>query len=87
MLKAEIDGGSVHLEGSGGLEDVIRDVAQIVGAIHVQMMTADPEAASEFRRVVTAMLVDHESPVWEMSPAASGVACVIPVEVEDECDG
>jgi hypothetical protein len=83
MLKAEIDSRSVHLEGSGGLEEVIGDVVQIAGALYAQMMTADPEAASEFRSAVTALFVDHESPVWQMSPAVGGIASVIPVEAED----
>lgn len=86
MLIAKIDREKVHVQLSGDLDEIVVEVSLMVGGAYAQIATADQGAAEEFRRKITAMLVVPDTPVWQMDPAAGGIACVVPVSEEEEQD-
>lgn len=66
MLKCNIKRGSrVIVKSKGTIVDLTCETAALIHTVYQGCNNQKPEAAQEFKRILTAMLTDPESPVWK----------------------
>ena len=83
MLDIKIDRERTLVTAKGSADEIIGEVAALIGVLYAQMKTAGAEHAEKFRRVLLCLLEDDDSPVWQVDLAAGSVAIVVPVEMGD----
>lgn len=83
MLKvdmAEHGGGrrGVEIVAQGSIIEIMADVGQVIGVVHMQLKRSDPALARIYRHELIRLLTDPETPLWNDDPNAEGVMITIP---------
>ena len=88
MLKAICDKDSnvANVQCSGMPIDILTDVAAVVGAAYSAIYEADQLAAESFRSLLTAAMLDPDSPIWapRTSETCTNVTIRIPRKRKDD---
>ena len=81
MLKvdtAERGGGGVTIVAQGSIIEIMADVGQVIGGVHMQLKRSDPVLARIYRHKLIRLLTDPETPLWNDDPNAEGVMITMP---------
>ena len=77
-------GHSVTIVAQGRVIDILADVGQVIGGVHMQLKRSDPAIARAYRKELIRLLTDPESPVWNDDPNAEGVMMLAPKFKEEK---
>ena len=81
MLKvdtAERGGGGVTIVAQGSIIEIMAEVGQVIGGVHMQLKRSDPAVARAYRHSLINLLTDPDTPLWNDDPNAEGVMITIP---------
>lgn len=78
MLKVTVDGTKIHLESSGTMAEKTCELGIVISSMYNSFKQSSPVMADVFRHIVTAMVTDPDTPLWETSSEAEGCTIVIP---------
>ena len=83
MLKVDVakHGGGrrgVEIVAQGSIIEIMADVGQVIGGVHMQLKRSDPAIARIYRHELVRLLTDPETPLWNDDPNAEGVMITIP---------
>lgn len=84
MLKAKIDHVGVHVVADGDLCIIASDLCTVINSLYNQLSRSEPALGDLFRRVITGVVTDADTPVWEIRDAGSGVCIRIPKNIKEE---
>ena len=79
MIKAEIKCGNEQSNGSativatGGVNEILNDIAVLINGIHTQLSANDSVAGHLFRCSLTGLINDPNSPLWTPMDGQSGI--------------
>lgn len=66
MIKFEVkENGSVELETSGSLFNLITGSAYLIRSVYTELKEKDEEAAEIYKSAIQATIASDESPVWK----------------------
>lgn len=71
MLKIIIDDCSTSIETHSSFAGLCAELGEVIHAIYTSLAASDPEVAQQFRELMTASLVDEDSPCWT-APVSKG---------------
>lgn len=77
MLKVTVDGTKINLESSGTLAEKTCELGIVISSMYNSLKQSNPVMAGAFRHIVTGMVADPDTPLWEMASEAEGCAIVI----------
>lgn len=67
MLKCTIkEYGKIKVKTKGSLGELIRETSMLIKMIHEGLYKKSPEHADEFRRTITAFVIDPNSPAFKI---------------------
>lgn len=78
MLKVTVDGTKINLESSGTMTEKACELGIVISSMYNTYQQSSPLLADAFRRIVTVMVADPDSALWEMASEAEGCTIVIP---------
>jgi hypothetical protein len=83
MLKVDMvkcGGGrrKVEIVAQGSIIEIMADVGQLIGGVHMQLKRNDPAIARIYRHELVRLLTDPETPLWNDDPNAEGVMIITP---------
>lgn len=83
MLKVDMVkcGGGRHkaeIVAQGSIIEIMADVGQVIGGVHMQLKRSDPAIARIYRHELVRLLTDPETPLWNDDPNAEGVMIITP---------
>lgn len=84
MLKLEVDGPKTMIAFNGGLVELCCSLGAAINRIYHSMGQRDADSAEAFRKTMTALFTDPDSPLWTEEISGTGVALVDIKEKEDE---
>lgn len=87
MLKVEVDPAhetaSVYFDGTN--KELVIGLCGAIGLLFARLNACNPVAGKKFRKDLTRMLTDPDSPVWDgRIPDGSGYAACIPVKKKED---
>ena len=62
------------LSATGDLLDIVGGITYLIGKIHHTLNAQDSAAGSALQKMLTQVISDPESPVWQMSPEDGEIA-------------
>lgn len=71
-------GGGVTIVAQGSIIEIMADVGQVIGGVHMQLKRSDPILARIYRHELIRLLTDPETPLWNDDPNAEGVMITMP---------
>lgn len=82
MLKVDTakhgGGRRVSIVAQGSIIEILADVGQVIGGVHMQLKRSDPALARVYRHELIRLLTDPETPLWNDDPNAEGVMIITP---------
>lgn len=75
MIKANISKKNKQqiINASGSIQELLSDMAILVGGIYTQLRNADPATALQFRTGMTNMISDTWGPAWQPMGNQTGI--------------
>lgn len=74
-------GGGRHkskIVAQGSIIEIMAEVGQVIGGVHMQLKRSDPNAARAYRHGLINLLTDPDTPLWNDDPNAEGVMIITP---------
>lgn len=73
-------GGDTHCStlAQGTLIEIIADVGQVIAGVHMQLKRSNPAMARIYRSMLSQLLTDPDTPLWNVDPDAEGVMIITP---------
>ena len=68
----------VEIVAQGSIIEIMADVGQVIGGVHMQLKRSDPAIARIYRHELVRLLTDPETPLWNDDPNAEGVMIITP---------
>lgn len=88
MLKVNINdaGGDtkVFVMGSGDLFELTAEVAIVINGLYTQLTQSNAALGKEFRRMISQLLIEPNSPLWEIRTDTSGACITIPKNIKED---
>ena len=80
MILVNTGGGrhKAEIVAQGRIIEIMADIGQVIGGVHMQLKRSDPAIARIYRRELVRLLTDPETPLWNDNPNAEGVMITIP---------
>lgn len=64
MLKIIVDDHQTSVETHSSFAGLCAELGQVTHSIYTSLAASDPEIAQQFRELMTAFMVDEDSPCW-----------------------
>lgn len=74
----------VFVMGSGDLFELTAEVAIVINGLYTQLTQSNPVLGKEFRRMISQLLIEPNSPLWEIRTDASGACITIPKNIKED---
>lgn len=73
----------VTIVAQGNIIEIVAEVGQVIGGVHMQLKRSDPVLARIYRHELIRLLTDPDTPLWNDDPNADGVIITVP-EIKEE---
>lgn len=85
MLDIKTHGNAVRMEIRGSTEEIMADVCMVINNIYSSMYKQNKPLANVFRKGITRVIVDPDSPMWDPN-ASRGIGFMVstPIKSEEE---
>lgn len=70
--------------GKGDLFELTAEVAIVINGLYTQLTQSDAELGKKFRRMISHLIIEPNSPLWEIRTDASGACITIPKNIKEE---
>ena len=84
MMNVKVTDAGCFVEGSGSGEDMIFDICVIINEVYSLLHKHNPSDARAFRTLLSGLMADPCSPIWEPSSGSDGICISVPVREEGD---
>lgn len=90
MLKVKIgpeaggESSGVFVMASGDLQSISAEVAIVINGVHSQLARSNPALGKAFRVMMTQLIIDPDTPLWEIHDAGNGTCITFPKNIKED---